>query len=580
MKYKTLLKLLDNICYEAPSNYKTYKPKIDNQDAVNSARSKCFIHLYLKVKMGLLDFKERQTYITEGPYDGGLDAYYINNEKRLIYLIQSKFRTNQNNFEEKELSLDDLIKMETESIIQGEEVDSNGNRYNSKIINMQTKINQIPDIARYKYKIIILGNLKRYNSTQISRIIGGLEYEIFDFERTYSELVLPMCKSNYYDTKEIEWIINISDNDFKILNQQFDTSIGKCNIHIAFIPLKSVAEFMLKFKNSVLQFNPRNYLDLARNSVNISIEKSISSNKTNDFSLLNNGITIVCSKFSHQSSTGSSNNTQVIVENTQIINGGQTACTISKIKDKAFLTNKKVMIKFISAPTDDYENYLRFIDTISNATNLQTKVTEPDRKSNTLVQRQLQIDIFMRYGYLYEIKKGEFGEVKDLLGKDNQIINRIILTKCITAFQGFCARARSESDSLFGEKFDDLFAKFNTSEIMLSYLCYSYLLSLKATKRNGYLQTQYGNALRYGKYAVIQAISVYIKNNIIKYDENGITKIANDLTQNILNQWNQFEIFIQTKITNSTYFNKNSDFGNYFKSKNAENDIDDYNWMS
>src|SRR5208337_2536690 len=119
MKYITLLNTLDKICEEAPDNFLSYKVDKSDTDAVNQARSKAFIHLFLKVKCGMASFSERHDFITEGTQDGGVDAWYIDRESKKIFLIQSKFRTTKDNFEKKKISANDLVRMEVQRILRG-----------------------------------------------------------------------------------------------------------------------------------------------------------------------------------------------------------------------------------------------------------------------------------------------------------------------------------------------------------------------------------------------------------------------------------------------------------------------------
>ena len=121
MKYLTLLKILDKICEDAPSEFSSYKVDQSDRDALNQARSKAFIHLFLKVKCGVMSFEERHRLITDGTQDGGLDAYYIDRENKKLFLIQSKFRTNENNFESKKITAEDLVTIEVQRILKGEE---------------------------------------------------------------------------------------------------------------------------------------------------------------------------------------------------------------------------------------------------------------------------------------------------------------------------------------------------------------------------------------------------------------------------------------------------------------------------
>ena len=93
MNYGTLLRTLDSLRREAPKTFKSYHPKKDDVEGINQARSKSFIHLFLKVKFGIAEFQARHDYICDGTQDGGVDAYYIDPEARCITLLQSKFRT-------------------------------------------------------------------------------------------------------------------------------------------------------------------------------------------------------------------------------------------------------------------------------------------------------------------------------------------------------------------------------------------------------------------------------------------------------------------------------------------------------
>jgi len=71
VKYQTLVNVLDRICGEAPAHLKRYHVSEANQEALNQARSRAYIHLYVKVMYGLLDFTEREKWITDGSSDGG-----------------------------------------------------------------------------------------------------------------------------------------------------------------------------------------------------------------------------------------------------------------------------------------------------------------------------------------------------------------------------------------------------------------------------------------------------------------------------------------------------------------------------
>ena len=88
-KYDILLNILDKIRHESASTPRssTYLPAGDAVELINQARSRAYIHLYLKVNFGLLDFMEREHFITDGAYDGGVDGYYISVDSKIVYFI-------------------------------------------------------------------------------------------------------------------------------------------------------------------------------------------------------------------------------------------------------------------------------------------------------------------------------------------------------------------------------------------------------------------------------------------------------------------------------------------------------------
>ena len=168
-KYETLVNILDEIRKEAPVEYKKYYPKVDEQEKLNHARSRSYIHLFLKVKFGLLDFVEREKYISDGSQDGGVDGYFIDEENKQIFFIQSKFRIYKDNFENKNIDLEEILAMELDRITQGENSDSNGVKYNSKIQTLIKKIQDIGDYAKYKEVVILLANLKDKHKNKLKK---------------------------------------------------------------------------------------------------------------------------------------------------------------------------------------------------------------------------------------------------------------------------------------------------------------------------------------------------------------------------------------------------------------------------
>ena len=138
----------------------------------------------------------------------------------------------------------------------------------------------------------------------------------------------------------------------------------------------------------------------------------------------------------------------------QIINGGQTAYTLSRAFNEDRLgaeerfAGKEVLTKIITlTPKDPSKDTaverLRLIDEISAASNRQTPVVGADRASNDLMYMKLQRTLFDNYGLLYERKRGEFSDGIDAGYIDrSQIMERNLFLRILLSTKGQLNKAR------------------------------------------------------------------------------------------------------------------------------------------
>ena len=434
MKFHTFLRILDRIREEAPEAMaKRYRPDASDIERTNQARARAFIHLYLKVMFGITEFMNRERTTTDGSADGGIDGYYIDTETKTIYLLQSKFRTTQENFEKKEISVEEILAMDINRILEGESHDDSGQEYNGKIKQLQREVSSLPDVARYSYKIAILANLTGIAVAKIRQLTGGYPADIFDFEKTYKRLVFPVITGTYFTASDIVIPVDLSNKTAgSKISYNVATKYGECEITVLFVPTLEIGRIMDKYRNTILQYNPRSYLDLQGQSVNIAIRDTILSSATNEFALFNNGITMLSEETNINEKIGQKNKAQLRIKNPQIINGGQTSFTLSRIyrdnraKAESVFQDKEVLLKIITLiGTESAGSRLHLIDEISNATNKQTPVINADKFANETVHIDLQHKVFERYGLLYERKRGEFSDgVRDGYVELRSIIER------------------------------------------------------------------------------------------------------------------------------------------------------------
>ncbi|UJA59056.1 AIPR family protein [Enterobacter hormaechei] len=593
IKHDTLLGILESLRCEAPSNYKRYH--ISETTTRSHVYSLCYIHLYLKVRHGLVDFNQRENFITDGPGDGGVDAYYIDEESKKIYFIQSKYRDNHINFAKKEINVEDLAAMELDQILDGHKESHSGIKFNSKIINLQDKISQL-NIAKYSYHIIILANCSLPNS-KIKRIIGDVgaeKIEVFDYNAVTNNFIFPIVSGNYFHPSDVNVTLNFQERNTSRI--RYDVSIGEIEtvISVVFVPTIEIAKILNKYRNAILKYNPRCYLEMKSNKVNKEISFSIEHEKNNVFALYNNGITMLSTGVEFNDRTGKQSKAQMNLNNPQIINGGQTAFTLSRIYEKysdnaekleEIFEGKEVLLKVISFDSNNNsynKKQLKIIQDISRATNQQSKVDDADRRSNDFYQIELQEKIFSEYGFFYERKQGEFHD-----GINNNYINKELIIKrddfirSCHASRGLAGEARSEGkSSLFSE---DLLKNYlvdisneDLARYFFAYRIYTYLHQIEKqhkTLTDKKSTSKFGNALRYGKYAVISA---YFYNHD-KIKNNDIYDNYKEEILEILKEWHDFENYAKENKKNESIFSISgkleANMLNYYKSKNVNTDI-------
>jgi hypothetical protein len=454
-KYLMLLRILDQIRQEAqPAGFTSrYLASTREVDQINHERARAFIHLYLKVRFGILDFRDREHFITDGTYDGGIDGYYISSEEREIYIVQSKFRTSPSSFETRPISLEDLLAMDVARVLEGHEGDEAGNKYNGKILQFQREVRAIPDIGRYSYRLVLLANVEDLPPSKLARVVGGFPCEVINYEKCYDELVFPVVSGTYFNAADHVIHLDLSNkNAGSKISYTVGTQFGECDITVLFVPTIEIAQTFHKYKNSILKFNPRSYLQLEGQKVNEAIRATIFRQGQNEFALYNNGITMLSDETNLNERIGQRNKAQLNVRNPQIINGGQTAYTLSRIyseltpeKAEAAFEGKEVLLKVITlnpGTMSHEDTKLRLIEAISEATNLQTAVFAADRYSNEPVNLQLQTLLFERHGLLYERKRGEFQDGLDSGYIDGrQIVERNFFFRILFAANGNIKRA-------------------------------------------------------------------------------------------------------------------------------------------
>ena len=210
--------------------------------------------------------------------------------------------------------------MDVARILDGHEEDESGMKYSGKILQLQREVRSLEDIARYKYKIVVLANIDKVVPAKLSRVVGGFPCEVMDFERCYQLLVFPVISGTFFNASDLVIHLDLSNkNAGSKISYTVDTRYGECDITALFVPTIEIAKTFHKYKNSILRYNPRSYLELEGAKVNEAIRNTVLQQGKNEFALYNNGITMLSDETNLNERIGQRNKAQLNVENPQIM---------------------------------------------------------------------------------------------------------------------------------------------------------------------------------------------------------------------------------------------------------------------
>lgn len=341
------------------------------------------IRIYLKSTFGI-DDDEINECITDGYGDQCIDAVYIDQDAKTLYLIQSKF-------DKKSCEpITDLI----------ENVDIKA--FSTSIEHFIEEDNEdyFKNNLNIKEKYILYNTLADdYAATK------GKEYNkeyLFLISRDCSEKEIPLNKKTI-KIVDIEDIYNKYDNmikednypnlKFKIL-KDLEYSTDEYSTRLCIVSIKDFLEGIKDIDYNDLIFDNVRFA-YRKSSVNLNIKKTLESDKIKNFYLYNNGITMLCDEMTVR-------NNSINATNASIINGGQTTyeilnSVINKDFDGQFLLrlNKRM-------PENNVNNE------ISINLNNQNKIKPLFLYSNNPVVQDFKESVECTTDYFLEIKENQF----------------------------------------------------------------------------------------------------------------------------------------------------------------------------
>lgn len=167
------------------------------------------------------------------------------------------------------------------------------------------------------------------------------------------------------------------------------------------------------------------------------------------FIYYNNGVTILCDEATRKSQKGKD---ILVVSNPQVINGQQTTRTLASRPDLA--AKASVLIKVIQVTrneaTDGFES---LVSRIVQGTNWQNAIRQSDLMANDRIQIDLERSL-RKLGYAYLRKRMTKGEAKSLAGgKHFRLVKKERFAQAVAACDLEPYIARSASEKLFEEEY-------------------------------------------------------------------------------------------------------------------------------
>ena len=354
-------------------------------------RSAAFLFLVAKTAFGLTD-DEAFDGIVDGAKDFGVDAIYFDppeNGELHIVVIQGKYRKRldgQSGFPETGIAV--LIDAIGTLFDPARKVS-----LNDRLARRVEEIRSFVKDGAIPHVTAVGANNGRYWSSDADDRIENARANFgsqVEWRHVGPEEILRHLQAPKQITAEIQ-----------LVGQAIVETFDYRRVLIGRMSVSELVRLTEQHGNRLFERNIRRYLGLGGNRVNEAVAATLSDGvQRSNFYFFNNGITITCSQFRHNSLRR--DDWRVKLDDFQIVNGGQTARTVQRTaRDTGLdLGAAEVLVRIYELEADDTE----LVESITFATNSQNPVDLRDLKSNDERQKTLAESI-AGLGYRYRAKR-------------------------------------------------------------------------------------------------------------------------------------------------------------------------------
>lgn len=401
-----------------------------------------FIAWYLR-NIHNLDIVETKECITDGKGDKQIDAVYIDDQDCIIYIIQGKFYSGET------VDADPLREI-LSSWVQIKDLKTLQDNANDKL---KVKINEIAKAIEEDYSVC-------FELITTATLTQPAYKDFLTFQKQLNEDEELSANIYLVDKETLQFKYDEALNKNRpYINFDFHIDKEKCmqidldgtKAVIAAIPLKDCIQIPGIHDGSLFRKNVRQSLG-TNNKVNKEIAKTLKHN-SQDFFLLHNGITAICSKITLEGD-------KLSTKELNIVNGCQSLSTIYSCSETVKKSNGGyVMFRFYEIENPEKA------DKISTSTNSQSAVKARDLRSNDKAVLSMKKAYEQKYTDGYFItKRGE--TVNTAKFNTNHIINLTDLGKQLIAWHSQRPTISYSETKIFDKYFNQLFYKDYSPEKM------------------------------------------------------------------------------------------------------------------
>jgi len=386
---------------------------------------------------------ETKECITDGPGDKQIDAVYIDNQDAIIYIIQGKF------YAAKTVDAEPLREV-LSAWTQMKDLENLQENANDRL---KVKIHEIAQALEEDYSIC-------FELITTSTLTEAANKDFITFQKQLNEDENFSANLYLVDKETLQFKYEEALNKNRpYINFDFHVDKDKCiqidldgtKAIIAAIPLKECIQIPGIHDGSLFRKNVRQSLGTS-NKVNKGIAKTLKNN-SQDFFLLHNGITAICSKITLDGN-------RLSTKELNVVNGCQSLSTIYSCSESVKKSKGGyVMFRFYEIANAEKA------DNISISTNSQSAVKARDLRSNDKAVLSMKKAYEQKYTDGYFItKRGEF--VNTAKYNTNHIINLTDLGKQLIAWHSQRPTISYSETKIFDKYFNQLFYKDYSPENM------------------------------------------------------------------------------------------------------------------